>query len=88
MFGRQNVYTRGIKHMANYRGKDPDSPLRKHAQIARGGNPNISFSMKVVNTFKDPLTRQVNEAVQIANCSAAIQLHSKTEWHGPVKNIL
>ena len=79
----QNVYTRGLKHMANYRGKHPDSPLWKHAQIAHGGNPDTSFSMKVVKTFKDPLTRQVNEAVRIANCSAAIQLNSKTEWHGP-----
>ena len=47
---------------ANYRGKHPDSPLWKHAQIAHGGNPAISFLMKVVKTFKDPLTRQVNEA--------------------------
>jgi hypothetical protein len=79
----QNVYTRGLRHMTNYRGKHQDSPLWKHAQIAHGGNPDFSFSMKVVKTFKDPLTRQVNEAVRIANCSAAIQLNSKTEWHGP-----
>ena len=51
----QNVYTRGLKHMANFRGKHPDSPLWKHAQIAHGGNPVISFSMKVVKTFKDPI---------------------------------
>ena len=45
------------------RGKHHDSHLWKHAQIAHGGNPDIIFSMKVVNTFKDPLTCQVSEAV-------------------------
>ena len=34
----QNAYTRGLKHMANYRGKQADSPLWKHAQMAHGGS--------------------------------------------------
>ena len=79
----QNVYTRGLKHMANYRGKVADSPLWKHAQLMHNGSPELSFSMKVVKSFRDPLTRQVNEAVRIANCEAELQLNSKTEWHGP-----
>ena len=79
----QNVYTRGLSHMANYRRKHPDSPLWKHAQMGHGGAEALSFSMKVVKTFKDPLTRQINEAVRISNCSATTQLNSKTEWHGP-----
>ena len=29
----QNYYTRGLKHLANYRGKQADSPLWKHAQM-------------------------------------------------------
>ena len=29
----QNVYTRGLRHMTNYRGKHQDSPLWKHAPI-------------------------------------------------------
>ena len=33
----QNVYTRGLKHMANYRGKITDSPLWKHSQMEHGG---------------------------------------------------
>ena len=43
----------------------------------------VSFSMNVVKSFRDPLTRQINEAVRIFNCSATTQLNSKTEWHGP-----
>ena len=79
----QNAYTRGLKHMANYRGKQTDSPLWKHALIAHGGSLDVSYSMKVEKCFKDPLTRQVNEAVRIANCESNIQLNSKAEWHGP-----
>ena len=79
----QNVYTRGQKHMANYRGKVNDSPLWKHSQMKHEGSLNLSYSMKVVRSFHDPLTRQVNEAVRIKRCSAEVQLNSKTEWHGP-----
>ena len=80
----QNVYTRGLKHTVNYKGKHTDSPLWKHAQIAHGGSMEVSYSMKVVRYCRDPLTRQVNEAVRISQCEAETQLNSKSEWHGPV----
>jgi hypothetical protein len=67
----QNAYTRGLMNMANYWGKQTDSPLCKHAQMVQGGNMEGSYSMKVEKCFGDPLTRQVNEAVRIANCSSA-----------------
>ena len=79
----QNIYTRGLKHQANYRGKHSDSPLWKHSQIEHNGSLDVSFSMKVVRCFREPLTRQVNEAVRISKCEATTQLNSKTEWHGP-----
>ena len=79
----QNVYTRGLKHMSNYKGKHSDSPLWKHAQVKHENSLNLSFSMKVTKCFRDPLTRQVNESVRINNCAATTQLNSKTEWHGP-----
>ena len=69
--------------MANYRGKQTDSPLWKHAQLEHDGSLQVDFSMKVVKAFTDPLSRQVNEAVRIENCSARTQLNSKSEWHGP-----
>ena len=77
----QNAYNRGFKHIANYRGKHSDSLLWKHAQLKHSGKLDISYSMKVVRYFKEPLTRQVNEAVRITNCGATTQLNSKTEWH-------
>ena len=79
----QNVYTRGLKHISNYRVKQTDSPLWKHAQMMHGSRTDVSFSMKVKKTFSDPLSRQVNESVRINNCDTKYQLNSKTEWHGP-----
>ena len=79
----QNIYTRGLKHTADYRTKHRDSSLWKHAQSAHGGSVDVSFSMKVVDYFRDPLSRQVNEAVRINRCEAGTQLNSKSEWHGP-----
>ena len=69
--------------MVNYRGRQADSPLWKHAQMVHGGSLEVSYSMKVEQCFTDPLTRQVNEAVRIANCDSVTQLNSKAEWHGP-----
>jgi hypothetical protein len=60
----QNAYTRGLKHMANYRGRQTDSPLWKHAQMAHGGSLEVSYSVKVEQCFSDLLTRQVKEAVK------------------------
>ena len=77
----QNAYTRGLKHMANYRGRQSDSPLWKHAQMGHGGSLVVSYSMKMEQCFRDPLTRHVNEAVRIANCGSVTQINSKAEWH-------
>ena len=79
----QNAFTRGLRHVANLRGKQKDSPLWKHSVLEHQGSLDVSYSMKVVKTFTDPLTRQVNEGVRIEHCSATIQLNSKSEWHGP-----
>jgi hypothetical protein len=79
----QNAYTRGLKHMVNYRGDQSDSPLWKHAQMSHGGSLDVSYSMKIEGCLRYPLTRQVNKALRVANCMSATQLNSKAEWHGP-----
>ena len=79
----RNVYSRGLEHTKDYRGKKNDSSLWKHAQCAHGGQLDISYSMKAVKSFKDPLSRQVNEGVRITRNSATTQLNSKCEWFGP-----
>ena len=45
---------------------------------------NVSFSINVVNSFMDPLNRQIlDEAGRITNCKANTQLNSKNEWPVP-----
>jgi hypothetical protein len=80
----QNVYTRVLSHMTKYQEKRPDFPLWKHSQMAHGGDKAVSFSIKVVKSFRDPLTRHIDEAVRISNCIATTQLNSKTATVGLV----
>ena len=77
-------YQRGLGHLARYHGRNEDSPLWKHAISHHGGRLDVRYSMNVVRTFKEPLTRQVNEAVRMTRCEADVCLNSKSEWHSPV----
>ena len=44
-------------------------------------NP-VEFEMKVVKSFRDPLSRQVTEAILIKNHQGEL-LNSKSEFHQP-----
>ena len=64
-----NGYTRGAKHLANYRSKNKNtqekSALRKHAKEVHQ-DKKVSYKMEVMKSFKnDPLARQVFESIQI-----------------------
>ena len=76
-------YLRGLDHLKNYRGRTSDSPLWKHAVSDHQGRLDVKFSKKIVKMFRDPLTRQCNEAVRIKNSDADVLLNGKSEWHGP-----
>ena len=79
----RNAYVRGCEHIDRYRNNDKKSPLLKHAQVHHGRRLDVSFSMRIVGSFRDPLTRQVNEGVRINRSTAEVVLNSKSEWHGP-----
>ena len=76
-------YVRGLKHLSNYKAKTLDSPLWKHAAVSHNGRMDVKYKMRVLKSFRDPLTRQVNEAVRIQQSNADILLNSKSEWFGP-----
>ena len=76
-------YVRGLKHLSNYKAKTHDSPLWKHAAAGHNGRMDVKYKMRVLQSFRDPLTRQVNEAVRIQQSNADILLNSKSEWFGP-----
>ena len=61
--------------------KDPNSFMHKHQQEYHNGN-DPDFEMKVLKSFKDPLSRQVTEAILIKN-HQGILLNSKSEFYQP-----
>ena len=77
----RNLYTRAGEHMKKYDRKDPNSFIFKHQKEYHNGEaPN--FEMKVVKSCKDPLTRQVTEAMLIKNHKGVL-LNSKAEFFQP-----
>ena len=79
----RNAYLRGQEHLRNYKNGDTKSPIYKHAVAHHQGRRDVEFRMVVKNSFRDPLTRQINEAVRISESNSEVQLNSKSEWHGP-----
>ena len=77
----RNAYTRGVEHMKKYERKDENSFIFKHQRDRHSSQP-ANFGMRVVGSFKDPLSRQVTEAVMIKNHQGTL-LNSKAEFHQP-----
>ena len=77
----RNLYTRGKEHMNKLRRKEENSFMYKH-QVEKHGGTDVDFQMKVVKKFKDPLSRQVTEAVLIKNHRGEL-LNSKAEFYQP-----
>ena len=77
----RNAYTRGAEHMKKYEKKDESSFIFKHQRDKHNSEP-ANFGMRVVGSFKDPLSRQVTEAVMIKNHQGTL-LNSKAEFHQP-----
>ena len=77
----RNLYTRGREHCQNYQRKQPDSFMMKHQQDRHGGGE-ADYQAKVICSFKDCLSRQIAEGVQIRRCEKEV-LNTKAEWHQP-----
>ena len=77
----RNLYTRALKHQKKYEDKAGDSFMNNHqVEAHNGSNPN--FNVKVVGSYRDPLSRQVAEGVLITNTKTKI-LNSKAEMIQP-----
>ena len=74
-----NGYTRGAQHATNYRSKckstQEKSALRTHAR-EHHGDKKVDYKMKILQTFKKPIARQVMESIHI--------IKSKSEDHFPM----
>ena len=76
-----NGYTRGLKHVQNYRSTNKNtqekSALRIHAKNEHQ-DKKVEYKMEVLQAFKKPLARQVMESIHI--------IKSKAEDHFPMNN--
>ena len=72
---------RAKEHERKFMKRDENSFMHKHqTECHKDEQPDWSF--KVLKTFKDPLSRQVGEAMLIKN-HKGILLNSKAEFHQP-----
>ena len=58
-----------------------DNALWKHCVTEHGGTK-VKFGMKVLRSHRSPLTRQIQESVEIEYSKADIIMNSKGEWNG------
>ena len=74
-------YLRGREHLEGLARKCEKNPLWKHcAQFHEGRK--AKFRMKVLRSHRAPLSRQIQEGVEIENSTAKIIMNSKGEWNG------
>ena len=68
--------------MRDLKNEKTDSALFKHKENEHK-NEEMKISMEVTRKFRDPLTRQANEAVRINNRGKLELLNSKSEFNHP-----
>ena len=79
---------RFIEHIKKLNKKSDLSPLHKHQTNHHPNDPN-RWQFSITSVFKDPLTRQVDEAVRISKLQPSSILNSKSEInHAPLNRIL
>ena len=80
----RSARVRGAEHLADLNHKRSKSVLLKH-KIAEHQNEEMKIKMKITGKFRDPLTRQANEAVRISQRSknTGELLNSKSEFNHP-----
>ena len=75
----RNFFSRNQEHETNYFNQKPESFINNH-QIEMHGGAQADFKCSVLRTFKDPLSRQVCEGVNIRNLPGGV-LNSKLEYY-------
>ena len=77
----RNAYSRGVEHTAAFQNKDKDSVLLRHLQERHSEDEDTpEFSMRVIDTHRSALDRQISEAVCISNTLDDQLINKKSEW--------
>ena len=80
----RNGYIRGAEHRKELEKRSKKSVLYRHVlKDHESEQNNVDFQMKIVGTFNDCLSRQINESIRIRNKDQKLLLNSKAEFHGP-----
>ena len=83
----RSARVRGAEHRRNCINGREDSALHKHKLNAHK-DEEMKFRMEITNKFRDPLTRQANEAIRISSRKKNEILNSKNEFnHPPITRI-
>ena len=77
----RNMYSRGVEHLRDLKGKSDDSPLWMHC-VEHHESEIVSFKMELTGTFQKPLARQVMEGIQIHSFSG-VAINRKQEYRQP-----
>ena len=79
--GRTAV-TRGEEHIRAILKKNPQNPMSKHLSRAHPNQKHVKFEFGLTQHFRDPLSRQADEALRIASSSKQlVVLNSKSEFN-------
>ena len=78
----RSARTRAAEHLSQFRNGRGDSALHKH-RITDHEGEDMQFRMEITDKFRDPLTRQANEAVRIFSRPSHETLNSKSEFNHP-----
>ena len=78
----RSARVRGLEHVKELEKKKKSSVLLKHIENDHP-DEEVKFKMEITKKFKDPLSRQANEAVRIFNRSNSQLLNSKAEFNHP-----
>ena len=77
----RNFYSRDQEHMRKYHEKSKESFMFNHQKECHNGEP-ADFTRTVLKTFKDPMSRQISEGVNIRR-SGALAINSKLDFYQP-----
>ena len=78
----RTAFERGEEHLDGMKRQDMRNRLWKHFQIHHGGElRREDLEMKVLETHRSPLSRQIHEGVEIEVNKADLLMNSKSEWN-------
>ena len=77
----RNCYTRAKEHMGKAHEKSKESFIHNH-QIEKHNGEEADFSVNVIKSFNDPLSRQVYEGIHIRK-NVSVSLNTKLDYYQP-----